>query len=176
MKSIIFWDMTPCSPLSVSRRFGETYSLHLQGRRNKFSKKPASKLLATCLLDGFLMKLFLRPWKWRRYVPPKRRLTLKGLHGVISQKMILFKSLHQTNRLLQVVNTRYEGAIKPPVHFCLFEPPVHFVCLIVWLFVCSLFNDVVNNSDYTRIASNDLVTVNIWKRSGKKRSWPNLTF
>jgi hypothetical protein len=33
MKSIIFWDMTPCSPLSCTRRFGGTYRLHLQGRR-----------------------------------------------------------------------------------------------------------------------------------------------
>jgi hypothetical protein len=42
-KSIIFWDMTLCSPLSVNRRFRGTYRLHLQGRRNKFSKKQASK-------------------------------------------------------------------------------------------------------------------------------------
>jgi hypothetical protein len=34
--------------------------------------------------------LFLLPWRWRRYVPPKRRLKLNGLHGVISQKTILF--------------------------------------------------------------------------------------
>jgi hypothetical protein len=33
MKSIVFWDMTPCSPLSVNRRFGGTYRLHLQGRK-----------------------------------------------------------------------------------------------------------------------------------------------
>jgi hypothetical protein len=33
MKSIIFWDMTPRSALSCSRRFGGTYRLHLQGRR-----------------------------------------------------------------------------------------------------------------------------------------------
>jgi hypothetical protein len=46
MKSTIFRDITPCSPLSVNRRFGGTYRLHLQGR----------------------------PW----------------LHGVISQKMVLF--------------------------------------------------------------------------------------
>jgi hypothetical protein len=45
------------SPLSVNRRFGGTYCLYLQGRRNKFSKK------------------------W---------LALNGLHGVISQNMILF--------------------------------------------------------------------------------------
>jgi hypothetical protein len=30
MKSIIFWDMMPCSPLSVKRRFGGTRRQHLQ--------------------------------------------------------------------------------------------------------------------------------------------------
>jgi hypothetical protein len=29
----IFWDITPCSTLKANRRFGATYSLHLQGRR-----------------------------------------------------------------------------------------------------------------------------------------------
>jgi hypothetical protein len=38
MKSIIFWDMTPCSPLNFNRRFGGKY------RR---------VLLATYLLAGF---------------------------------------------------------------------------------------------------------------------------
>jgi hypothetical protein len=42
MKNINFWDITPCSPLSVKLRFGGTYRLHFQGRRNKF-KKQASK-------------------------------------------------------------------------------------------------------------------------------------
>jgi hypothetical protein len=32
-KSTIFWDITPCSPLKVNRRFGGTYRLHLQGGR-----------------------------------------------------------------------------------------------------------------------------------------------
>jgi hypothetical protein len=32
VKSIFFWDMTPCSALSGTRRFGGTYRLHLQGR------------------------------------------------------------------------------------------------------------------------------------------------
>jgi hypothetical protein len=31
LESIIFWDITPCSPLKVIRRFGGTYCLHLQG-------------------------------------------------------------------------------------------------------------------------------------------------
>jgi hypothetical protein len=29
MKNTIFWDMTPCSPLSCAQRFGGTYRLHL---------------------------------------------------------------------------------------------------------------------------------------------------
>jgi hypothetical protein len=37
LKSTVFWDMTPCSPLNFNRRFGGTYRLHLQGRRNKYS-------------------------------------------------------------------------------------------------------------------------------------------
>jgi cellulose synthase/poly-beta-1,6-N-acetylglucosamine synthase-like glycosyltransferase len=30
LKSTNFWDITPCSPLKVNRRFGGTYRLHLQ--------------------------------------------------------------------------------------------------------------------------------------------------
>jgi hypothetical protein len=33
-------------------------------------------------------RIFL-PWRWRRYVPPKRRLT-KYLHGTTSQKTAFF--------------------------------------------------------------------------------------
>jgi hypothetical protein len=68
LKSITFWDVTPCSLLSCNRRFGATYRLHLQGRRNNF----------------LLLLSFLRPWRFWQYVPPKRRLQLNRLHGVIS--------------------------------------------------------------------------------------------
>jgi hypothetical protein len=37
-KSIIFWDVTPCSLFSCNWRFDRTYRLHLQGRRNNSSK------------------------------------------------------------------------------------------------------------------------------------------
>jgi hypothetical protein len=33
MKSTIFWDITPCSPLKVNRRFGGKCYLYRQGRR-----------------------------------------------------------------------------------------------------------------------------------------------
>jgi hypothetical protein len=55
LKSTIFWDITPCSPMRVNRRFGE----HIA-------------------------------WRWRWYVPPKSWSTLNRLHGIISQKMVLF--------------------------------------------------------------------------------------
>jgi hypothetical protein len=51
-------------------------------RVEKISKQPAWKQVA----------------RWKRYVPQKRRLTLNGLHGVISQKMVLFMSLLRSCR------------------------------------------------------------------------------
>jgi hypothetical protein len=33
IKSSIFWDITPCSPLKLNQRFGGTCCLHLHGRR-----------------------------------------------------------------------------------------------------------------------------------------------
>jgi hypothetical protein len=57
-------DIMPCSPLKVNRRFEGTYCLHLH------------------LLSRWYLAQFIQPWRWRRYIPPKRRLTFSGLHGV----------------------------------------------------------------------------------------------
>jgi hypothetical protein len=58
MKSTIFWDITPCSLLSVNRRFGGTYRLHLQGRRNTFFRveeiRSRNHLLACWFLAGLI--------------------------------------------------------------------------------------------------------------------------
>jgi hypothetical protein len=42
------------------------------------------------LACSLLCWTILQPWRWRRYVPPKRRVPLNALHGVIPQKKILF--------------------------------------------------------------------------------------
>jgi hypothetical protein len=85
MKSIIFWDVTPCSPSSFSRSEEHISS---NFRVEEISSAKTSKQGGgNC---WFLLNLFLRPRRWRRCVPPKRRLKLDRLHGVISQKMILF--------------------------------------------------------------------------------------
>jgi hypothetical protein len=59
MKSTIFWDITPHSPSSVNRRFRGAYRRHLLSR-------------------WFLAHLNFSTLIWRRYVPPKRRLTLNA--------------------------------------------------------------------------------------------------
>jgi hypothetical protein len=71
MKNSVFWDITPCSPLKVKRRFRWTY--RKQGL-------PFASF-------WFLAWLILRPWRWRRHVLPKRQSTFNGLHGVIAQKI-----------------------------------------------------------------------------------------
>jgi hypothetical protein len=70
-KSIIFWDMTPCSPLGVNRRFGGTYRLHLQGRRNRFGKKLSSKQVAsTCFITTDVKTSNPTVWLKVLVVPP----------------------------------------------------------------------------------------------------------
>jgi hypothetical protein len=131
LKSIFFWDMTPCSALSGTRRFGGMYSLHLQGRRivQQSSEQASGKRSLPAEdryiygTEGRTQFLLVSPGQgetgglnhrtnkkiglkcvvlkntakkhcggWRRYVPPKRRVPLNALHGVISQKKILFKT------------------------------------------------------------------------------------
>jgi hypothetical protein len=95
--------------MSVNWRFGGTYRLHLQGRKISRARiQGESRWQAEhVLLRWFLARLIFRPWRWWRYVPPKRRLTFNGLHGVISQKIVLFitplwepQILQNKNRLL----------------------------------------------------------------------------
>jgi hypothetical protein len=52
LKSSIFWDIMPCIPLKINRRFGETCRLHLQGRR-KASGKQSQAGLWLCLPPAF---------------------------------------------------------------------------------------------------------------------------
>jgi hypothetical protein len=52
-------------------------------------KSTDAALLATYFHAGFLLGIFFDPEDGGD-VPPKRRLTFNGLHGVISQKIVLF--------------------------------------------------------------------------------------
>jgi hypothetical protein len=64
LKIATFWDITPCSPLKVNRRFEGTYRLQLQGRKISRAKHK--------------LETGGRIWRWKRYIPPKHRLTFNG--------------------------------------------------------------------------------------------------
>jgi hypothetical protein len=65
MKSSVLWDTTPCSPLRVNRRFGGTYSIHLQGRRKSSKRVAWSRLRAE---PGVKELDVLVSWRYRRHV------------------------------------------------------------------------------------------------------------
>jgi hypothetical protein len=71
MKSFIFWDMMPCTPLKVNWRSGGTCCLHLQGQRisqawNKCEVGGKQSSVCRLLSRWYLGRLILRPWRWRR--------------------------------------------------------------------------------------------------------------
>jgi hypothetical protein len=52
MKSSVFWNIKPCSPLKINRRFGGTYRLHIQCLRIRKAE------FVTCFNAGFVLGLF----------------------------------------------------------------------------------------------------------------------
>jgi hypothetical protein len=83
----------------------------------------------------FLARLIFRLWKWRRNVPPKRRLTFTGLHGVISQNIVLFNF----SNILQFLITKDKGsysAILTQLKFC--DPRIYFL-----IYHCQYLNDIL---------------------------------
>jgi hypothetical protein len=85
VESIIFWNVTPCSPVEVHGLFTATYCLHLQGRRvsNKQKRKQKTKLVAYLSFSSALNE------EAASYSETSANLyTL--LHGVKSKKIFLF--------------------------------------------------------------------------------------
>jgi hypothetical protein len=99
MKSTIFWDITPCTPSKAKPTFRRNMSPPSSVSKNK----PSSLLLSR----WFLARLILRPWRWRRQVPLKRRLTFNGLQGVISQKRGVFN----VNEIVRLMPPPDKGSI-----------------------------------------------------------------
>jgi hypothetical protein len=116
-KSYIFCDITPCSPLTVNRRLGGTYRLHIKGQRIT-QVRNQSLLCLPSISYWLLARLILQPWKRRRHVPPKRRLTFNWLHGVISQVIELFVSYYLINEMnANYICSKGEIVITPNISF-----------------------------------------------------------
>jgi hypothetical protein len=86
MKSKIFWYVMQCSSLKDNWSFGGTYRLHFQGRIHRAWYQRDSWLII-CFHAGILLGAF-DPGDGDD-VPPQRRFTFNGPHGVISQKIVL---------------------------------------------------------------------------------------
>jgi hypothetical protein len=56
MKTSVFWDITPCNPLKVGRRFGGTCRLHHQGRRISQARNQHEAGSKQSLYKGNLLK------------------------------------------------------------------------------------------------------------------------
>jgi hypothetical protein len=74
MKNSALWDVALCRSC-LNRRFGRTYYL-------KFASEEPAWTWAGSSFANFL------PWRWRRYVVPKRRFT-QDLHKATSQNTTL---------------------------------------------------------------------------------------
>jgi hypothetical protein len=89
MKSTIFWDITPCSPLKVNRRFGWTYRLHYQSRRisqirnqREENSKQSLKIEEICSSET---SVDLQRTK-RRYIPEDRTLNSETYSNVCTKR------------------------------------------------------------------------------------------
>jgi hypothetical protein len=86
------WDSNPLSQCLCGRRYFMpqiTRPLWL-ARKDYTALYPRSGSACHMLSGCYFARLILRPWRGRWYVRKKRELTLKGLYGVISQKIVLF--------------------------------------------------------------------------------------
>jgi hypothetical protein len=117
-ESPVFWDITPCSPLKVNRRFGGTCRVYLLWNVARWKQNPVRKFndscevssAQICLLPAYTAWLVLRPWRLRWHIPPKLQFWLfDGLHGFISQKTGLICN-HQCQNLKSYAESRQEAS------------------------------------------------------------------
>jgi hypothetical protein len=85
LRGIVFWNVTPCSPVVLYRRLGGTYCLHLQGLINETMQE------AVCCLLG----LFFVPENGGSKFLQNAGKFFTGLHGVTSQTIVLFIVNHR---------------------------------------------------------------------------------
>jgi hypothetical protein len=112
----------------------------------RVENQPCKKAFSRCL-----------PWRWRLYVPPKRRFRY-GLHGDISQKMTTFLSQYISVSISTLL-LRYEENAAMPLS-CSVVPVLHCAILapLRWGFhlleVRAVFVSTVWTNCRTSVSSN----------------------
>jgi hypothetical protein len=103
MKNVVFWDVALCRSC-INGRFGGKRIAYIFMVEKSVSKEPVRA-------GGCSSRIFL-PWRWRRYVPPKRRLT-QDLHSATSQNMTFFRLLLGRYHLFQKPFSSYILSKRP---------------------------------------------------------------
>jgi hypothetical protein len=94
MKSSVYPDISPCSPLKVNRLFGGKYWLHLQDRRISKGRNRTKQTGCACYMlhYGFLPGLLFEPEDGGDMFVRNVTWLYSGLRGVKSQTIELFFS------------------------------------------------------------------------------------
>jgi hypothetical protein len=125
------------SSLKVNPHFERICRIHRKGWRISQARNQVCLLPASC---WFLAGLTLRTWRWRRHVPPKRRLTFSGLYCVLFLK---------TGLLLMLVSQVFLTSVLTLLSLTLLSliVAVHMLLSTSAYFWCALRNGACG--DYT---------------------------
>jgi hypothetical protein len=112
-------------------------------------------------LIGVLDWLILRPWRWRRHVPLKRRFTFNGQHCVISQKIKLVHYLvHKRQSAVNVWSTLIRSTYSHPLSLgsiLILSSHIHLglpsdFYQVLWpLFCMPVYNNAINRQKKRKI-------------------------
>jgi hypothetical protein len=82
----VFWDIIPCSPLKVNRRFGIICQFHLQGRRISHARNWRESRWQAA---QFSHLAYTSTLKMEATYSSETSVDFQGLHSIISQKIEL---------------------------------------------------------------------------------------
>jgi hypothetical protein len=109
VKGSIFWDIAPCNPLKVNRRFGGICRLSLHGRRIRKARN--QRLLHA----GILLRLLFSPEDGGDMLPPNVGfLSLEYMHCILSDRII---HNHLCENLKSYVVNFHSGNFNHPICF-----------------------------------------------------------
>jgi hypothetical protein len=85
-KSSLFWDITPCSPLKIKRRFRRSYPSFFKVKEEAEQDISEKQVASRGLISRWFFFYVLILGRWRRC--PETLFAFNRLHGVVSQNSL----------------------------------------------------------------------------------------
>jgi lambda repressor-like predicted transcriptional regulator len=89
LKNAVFRNVTPCGSCKNWHLGGNIATIIRMTRIGELGTMLAAVSNQSTLRRNTIARRFLSPWRWKQYIPPKRRF-LQDPRGVTSQKTALF--------------------------------------------------------------------------------------